>query len=127
MRELHTLPIEEQEKIKGQLKAFDEVVVFFEKGKYTYGICLKSHYAPDHEYIGTYRADEVFSEVERIENYINEFHSYPGNYKGKRNYALIHKMDNEREYDLENNTLTKWVGKIIDGDFTLMEKITYKV
>ena len=124
MRELNTLPIEEQAKIKGQLKAYDEVVVFFENGKYTYGVCLKSHYAPDHEYIGTYRAEDVYTEDERIENYINEFCSYPPSYKGKRDYALVHKMESERVYDREADTVTHWIGKLINGDFTLTERVT---
>ena len=124
MRELNTLPIEEQNKIKGWLKAYDKVDVFFENGRYNYGVCLKSHYAPDHEYIGTYRADEVYTEDERIENYINEFHSYPINYQGKRDYKMIHKMDDERNFNDDYTILTHWIGKMIDGDFVLTERIS---
>jgi len=127
MRELNTLPIEEQESIKRTLRAYDEVVVFFENGKYTHGVCLKSSYAPDHEYVGTYRADEVYTEDERIENYINEFNCYPPNYKGKRDYQMMHRMEDEREYDPETSTLTIWVGKLIDGDFTLTHKEAHTI
>lgn len=127
MRALNTLPIEEQTRIKGWLRAYDEVVVFFENGRYQYGVCLKNHYAPDHEYIGTYKADEVYSKDERIENYINEFHSYPPSYKGKRDYALMHKMDDERVHDWDTDEVTEWRGKLINGDFALTERVTYRV
>ena len=127
MRAFNLLPIEEQARIKSTLKAYDEVVVFYENGSYTHGVCLKATYAPDHEYIGTYRADEIYTEDERIENYINEFNCYPPNYKGKRDYRVMHKMTDEREYDPETSTLTIWVGKLIDGDFTLTHKESHTI
>ena len=127
MKALNTLPIEEQNKIKGWLRAYDEVVVFFENGQYQYGVCLKSHYAPDHEYIGTYRADEVYTEDERIENYINEFHSYPSNYKGNRDYKMMHKMDDEREFNEDYTILTHWVGRLVNGNFELTERISQEI
>lgn len=124
MKAFNELPVEERARIRNTLKAYDEVVVFYENGKYVYGVCIKSEYAPDLKYIGTYRAEDIYTEDERIENYINEFNSYPPNYKGKRDYAVIHKMTDEREYDPETSTLTYWVGKLIDGDFTLTHKVT---
>lgn len=124
MRKLNTLPIEEQEKIKGWLKAYDKVDVFFENGRYNYGVCLKATYAPDHEYIGTYKADEVYTEDERIENYINEFHSYPPSYKGDRDYKLMHKMDDERSFNKDYTIITHWIGKLVDGNFVLTERIS---
>jgi len=66
MKNFNSLPISEQEKIKGMLKAYDEVDVFFENGKYQYGVVLKKQYAPDHEYIGTFKASEIYTEQERI-------------------------------------------------------------
>lgn len=127
MREFNTLPIEEQARIKRELKAYDIVDVFFEDGRYTHGVCLKNRYADDHEYIGTYRAKDIYTEDERIENYINEFNCYPPNYKGKRDYRVMHKMTDEREYDPETSTLTIWVGKLIDGDFTLTHKESHTI
>ena len=125
MRDFTTLPIDEQERIKNELRAYDEVVVFYENGKFTHGVCLKSSYAPDHEYIGTYKAKEIYTEDERIENYINQFHAYPINYKGNRDYRNVtRKMDDEREYNPETGALTEWVGKMIDGDFVLTHKVT---
>ena len=124
MRDFTTLPIDEQESIKSTLRAFDEVVVFFEDGRFTHGVYLKASYAPDHEYIGTYRADEIFTEDERIENYINEFHSYPPSYKGKRDYKLMHRMDEERTFSDDFSYITHWVGKLINGSFELTERVT---
>ena len=90
MKNLNELPIDVQERIKNTLKAFDEVDVFYEYGKYNFGVTLKSTYGEDHEYIGTYKAKEVYTEEERILNYVNEFQSYPIQYKGKRDYSIFH-------------------------------------
>ena len=49
------------------------------------------------------------------------------NYKGKRDYRVMRKMTDEREYDPETSTLTIWVGKLIDGDFTLTHKESHTI
>lgn len=88
MRELNTLPSEVIEKVKNVLRAYDEVHVIFEYGEYhvSAGLCIKAIYGADHEFIGTYKANEVFTPEERMLNYINSFQDYPIEYKGKRNY-----------------------------------------
>ena len=88
MKNLNTLPSEVIEKVKNTLRAYDEVHVIFEYGEYhvSAGLCIKATYGADHEFIGTYKAKEVFTDKERILNYVNEFQSYPIEYKGKRNY-----------------------------------------
>lgn len=90
MIKFENLPESVQQHIKNTLKAYDEETVFFENGQYEYGVCLKAHYAPDHKYIGTYRAEDIYTEDERIVNYANEFQDYPHNYKGKRDYSIFH-------------------------------------
>lgn len=90
MKKFNELPENVQQKIKNTLRAYDTVTVFFENGDYHFGICLKAHYADDHEYIGHYSADEIYTEEERILNYVNEFQCYPIEYKGKRDYAIFH-------------------------------------
>ena len=90
MKKLNELPIDVQERIKSTLNAYDEVDVFYEYGKYNFGVTLKSKYGEDHEYIGTYKAKEVYTEEERILNYVNEFQCYPIQYKGKRDYSIFH-------------------------------------
>ena len=89
MKNFNELPIEIQENIKNTLRAYDKVTVWFENGHYTYFDSIKSTYADDHRYIGTYYAKDVFSEEELILNFCEEFHCYPIQYKGKRDYDLI--------------------------------------
>lgn len=90
MKKFNELPERIQQKIKNTLKAYDEVTVFYEYGDYHFGTCLKATYGEDHEYIGTYYAKDVFTEEERILNYVNEFQCFPIQYKGKRDYSIFH-------------------------------------
>ena len=89
MKKFNELPKEIQEEVKSTLRAYDYVDVWFEYGRYTFGTTICSEYADDHEFIGTYYAKEIFTEEERIINYCEEFHSYPIEYKGKRDYDII--------------------------------------
>lgn len=95
MTELKYLPKAIQKQVKNTLRAYDDCSVVFENGRYSVGggVMIKAHYADDHEVIGNYRADEVYTETERTENYINQFHDYPMNYKGNRDYQLIKDLD----------------------------------
>lgn len=95
MTNLNALPQEVKERILRQLKAYDEVVVFYENGAYNFGVCLKAKYAPDHKYIGTYTAKEVYTLEERTINYIESFHEYPIWYKGKRDYKMLHEIEGD--------------------------------
>ena len=90
MKNFNELPESVQNKIKNTLKVYDKVDVYFEYGEYRFGLVLKKHYAADHEVIGTYYAKDVYTEEERILNYVNEFQSYPIEYKGKRDYKIFH-------------------------------------
>lgn len=103
MRELNTLPSEVIEKVKSILRAYDEVNVIFEYGEYhvSAGLCIKATYGADHEFIGTYKAKEVYTEEERILNYINSFQDYPIEYKGKRNY---------KDFQTGKREVFKWDG-----------------
>lgn len=103
------LPEEVQNHLKDTLRAFSEETVVFENGTYHYGVCLKSSYAPDHKVIGTYYAKDIFTEAERIENYMNEFHDYPIEYKGHRDYRA------KKAY--EETHKGTWNLKLIDGTF----------
>ena len=133
MKRFNELPEETQEEIKDILKAYDSVNVWYENGRYSYVDVIKKTYADDHKYIGTYRKEDIYTETEQIENYINEFHAYPMNYKGKKDWAMIQKMNTEREttmVDTDNPNIKKmactdWYGKINkDGDFELTERRT---
>lgn len=100
MTELKYLPKAIQKQVKNTLRAYADCLVVFEDGRYSVGggAMIKAHYADDHEVIGNYRADEVFTETERMENYINAFHCYPIEYKGNRDYQLIKDLDLIRDF-----------------------------
>ena len=104
MKEFATLPIELQDRIKSYLRCFNDVNVTYENGEYSFGICLKKKYADDFEYIGTYKAADVYTEDERILNYVNEFQSYPIQYKGKRDYSIFHTGKRET-FELVDGTI----------------------
>lgn len=99
MKKIYELPGNIQLKIRNTLKAYDRVDVYYENGMYRFGLCIKKTYAPDHEVIGTYYAKDIFTEEERIINYVEAFHDYPIQYKGKRDYAWL-------------KTLTSWDDKV---------------
>lgn len=92
------LPKDVQEKIKNTLKCFRKAYVTYQYGDYSVGagIGVYARYAPDHKYIGTYTDTEIFTEKERILNYVNEFYSFPIQYKGERDYDLLRKAEKER-------------------------------
>lgn len=107
MKDLNTLPKEVQHEVKSILKAYDEVNVIFEYGEYhvSPGITLKARYAEDHEFIGTYKAKEVYTEPERTINYVESFHDYPIWYKGKRDYKWLKNLTNNDRVIFDNNNL----------------------
>lgn len=85
LQQLNELPKEIQESVKYILKAYDEVYVTFEYGKYdvSVGICIKSKYGKDHKFIGTFKAEDIFTEEERYKNYKETFgDEYDGKLKG---------------------------------------------
>lgn len=105
MRNFDELPQEVQEDVKRALKAYDRAYVIFEYGEYhtSVGISLKSHYAPDHEVIGEYKAREIFTEDERTINYVESFHDYPIWYKGNRDYRLFDGLGWDARFRLNND------------------------
>lgn len=72
---LTDLPEEIQEKVKSILRAYNKVNVTYEYSEFhvSAGCCIKSTYNHDHFPCGTYRADEVYTEEERRQNYFEEF------------------------------------------------------
>lgn len=103
MKNFNELPENIQAEVKDYLRAFDKIDVFFENGDYNYGACIKAHYAEDHEYIGTYKASEIYSPEEMIVNYVNNFHSYPIQYKGKRDYSILRNY--KAQYKMVNGNI----------------------
>ena len=105
MKDLNTLPVEVQNEVKDILKAYNEVNVTFEYGEYHVSPCisLKATYGEDHEFIGTYKAKEVYTEKERTINYVESFHDYPIWYKGKRDYRWLHNLTETDMVAFDNN------------------------
>lgn len=127
---LNRLPRKTVEEIEMVLKAYDECHVIYQNGKHEVMTdwCLKDEYPMDYKYIGELKAKDIFSKEELIENYINTFCSYPVKYNNKKDYAMLRKMETEKTFDFENNTMTKWVGKINNqGIFELTKKITISI
>lgn len=90
MKRFAELPKEVQDEIKDWLKVYDLVSVTYENGACRYGfLCLKKTYAEDYKFVGEYTSKEVFTEDERVVNYVENFHAYPTSYKGKRNYKWL--------------------------------------
>lgn len=113
------LPVDVQNEIKDTLTAYNDVSVVYENGEYRVlaAIGIKSEYAADHKFIGTYKADEIYTEDERIINYIKNFRCYPINYHGKRDYKWL-------------KSITEDTNIIFDGDHNLVtasEKICGRV
>lgn len=91
------LPIDIQASAKSILKAYNEVNIVFENGKYNVSSSssVTATYAADHKFIGVYYADDVFTTDELIVNYAESFHDFSPRYKGPRDY----KMMNDAGYD----------------------------
>lgn len=130
MEKFNQLPESVQTAIKSYLKAYDDVSVSYENGMYLFDDGIKKYYAADYKFIGTYRKEQFYTEKEQIENYINEFHDYPVNYKGSRDYALMHKMQDETRVAVTSRGtfITRWVGKVDDnGNFVLTDRETIRI
>ena len=97
MTKFNELPENVKAEILDTLKAYDEVFVVYEYGKFhvSVGVMLKAEYAPDHKVIGTFYARDLYTEKERMINYIESFHDFPSNYKGKRNYRMLRDIEGD--------------------------------
>lgn len=96
IEELNNLPQEVINKAKETLKAYDMVTIVFEYGEYKVqtGNCITNEYAEDHKVIGNVYANDIFTEAEKIINYIEAFAEYPIQYKGKRDYNMLRELEN---------------------------------
>ena len=105
MKKFENLPVDVQETIKGYLKAFNKVDVYYENGEYHFGLVIKNQYAPDHQFIGEYFAEDIYSSEERILNFVNEYRSYPIEYKGVKDYSIFKDYKARFIYDDEGNII----------------------
>ena len=105
MKKFEELSEKVQNEIRKVLKAFDNCYVTFENGEYhvSSGFGIKAEYGSDYEWIGDYTAKEIFTEQERILNYVESFHSYPPQYKGNRDYKLMNELKGKWETKFKFN------------------------
>ncbi|GHV34244.1 hypothetical protein FACS1894187_04420 [Synergistales bacterium] len=94
MHDFYTLPLRVREQAKDTLRAYSSVHITFANGEYSVstGICLMSKYPDDFKVIGDVVASDIYTDDERIVNYIEEFHDYPPQYKGTRDYDMLRYM-----------------------------------
>ena len=85
------LPLDVQNEVKNSLRVYNICTVYFERGSYrvTSSTVVRKTYAEDYKVIGICNAEDIYSPEERILNYVEEFHSYPVEYKGKRDYHFV--------------------------------------
>ena len=109
MMNMNELPLNVQEEMKETLKAFPEVNVWFAYGEYHVSTChvIKRDYAPDEKFIGTWKAADVFTAEEQIINYVESFHDYPIEYKGRRDYRMLNSIGNnwDIKFKMENGNI----------------------
>ena len=98
---LETLPIDVQNEVKNTLKAFDRCNVTIEEGVYkVHTSYMLTSDNRDIQHLGEIHKDDVYSNDEKIVNYVNEFRCYPAEYKGEKDYTKVRdrnltaKMDN---------------------------------
>lgn len=112
MRKFEQLNAEVALEVKNLLRVYDEVNVTFENGEYSVlaGMCIKRTYAPDYEFVGAYRKEEILTEEEQVIAYIEEFIEFPRQYKGERDWTMINEMKKLRSKG-------QWVKiKLVDGN-----------
>lgn len=65
----------------------------------------------------TFRQEDVFTEDERTENYINAKHRYPPWYKGRRDESVFARMLADTVFDARTGELRVPQGRMVDGEF----------
>lgn len=107
MKNFNELPASIQNEVKNLLKIYDKCFVTYENAAYhvSPSIAITASYAVDHEVIGTYTAKEIYTAEERIINYVESFHEFPIQYKGKRDYRWLNSLAWGSKVKLENGNL----------------------
>lgn len=116
LQDFNALPLSVREDAKDTLRAFNEVHITFSNGEYhvSTGIALLGRYPEDYKVIGDVSRDDIYTADEQIVNYIESFHNYPHNYKGSRDYNMLHYMADRRRNGEECKV------KLVDGTARLI-------
>jgi hypothetical protein len=89
-------------KVLDALRVYDECHVEFYNGDVNVciGYCISYRKS---QFFSRFYANEVFTEEERIVNYIESFRSYPHNYKGKRDYQWLKSLPSDAKLKLDTD------------------------
>ena len=63
------------------------------------------------------REEDLFTEDERTENYINYNQEYPSWYKGKRDRTVFRRMRRDMRLDKQAGIFYEPIGRLVNGDF----------
>ena len=63
------------------------------------------------------REEDLFTEDERTENYINYNHEYPSWYKGKRDRTVFRRMHKDMRLDKQAGIFYEPIGRLVNGNF----------
>ena len=63
------------------------------------------------------REEDLFTEDERTENYINYFHKYLAWYTGHRDREMLERMRNDMDFDQKTLTYKEPFGRMVNGNF----------
>lgn len=119
IKELNALPKDIVTEIKNTLRAYDRCTVKYMYGEYSVSTssCLLAEYPSDYKVVGDVFKEDIFTDKEKIENYINTFKSYPAEYEGDRDYKMLKEMKETVEGDILYQTF----GEINDlGNFEII-------
>lgn len=109
----NSLPKDVRDAVKDTLSIYPKCSVYFENGKYhvTSATFVKKNYAEDFAMLGMFSVKDVFSPEEELINYVENFHSYPASYKGKRDYEMLKSLAWEDKVCLDGDGNIVKVGK----------------
>ena len=116
---IETLPKRLLDEAREMLKGEDTVVeVIRWNGRMrVVGKVFPYEHSWDEKLLLTIREADLFTEVERTENYINYFHKYPAWYTGRRDEEILERMRNDMDFDQNTLTYREPFGRMVDGDF----------
>lgn len=100
--EFNSLPEHLKTSIKDWLKVYVEVDVTYFNGEYHIGgVAIYDSYATDYKWIGTYNQADVYSEEERILNFMEVYHEYHILYKGEQDYKWLKTLSYDDTFKLD--------------------------
>ena len=116
---IETLPKRILDEARDMLRGEDTVVeVIRWNGRMrVVGKVFPYEHAWDEKLLLTIRETDLFTEAERTENYINDFHKYPAWYKGRRDEAMLARMTQDMDFDQRTQTYREPFGRMVEGDF----------